>query len=268
MLIFQELLEAGRELGLTFAPHEDQTQAERAACIYAVLKAAKPDAPEAFIFPYFAGNRDHIDRLKNLGAPYVVMDVPHHMDGYNIVLRDHRAGARVMMQRLLAAGHKLENIGLLLGTTDPADPDPFQWDQAKSDGVADALGTCDPQRTVWRVEATAEAGERATRELLERMPRLTAIFCDNAHKAQGACRALESAGRRVPHDVSVACINTPRPGAGSSIALAHAWAPAEGVGRAAAEVLVALIAGTATAPCVRELAMCYDEGASIAPPVK
>ena len=266
LLIFQELLEAGRELGLTFAPHEDETQAERAACIDTVLNAAKSGASEAFIFPYFAGNRDHIDRLKKLGVPYVVMDVPHKIDGYNIVLRDHRAGARVMIERFLAAGHKPENIGLLLGTTDLSDPDPFQWDQAKSDGVADALGPCDPSRTVWRVEPTAEGGERATRELLERLPRLTALFCDNADKAQGACRALSAAGRRIPQDVSVACVNTPR--AGTSVALAHTWAPAEGVGRAAAEVLFALLTGKSTAPYVRELEMSFDDGASIAPPAK
>jgi DNA-binding LacI/PurR family transcriptional regulator len=262
--IFQELLEAGRELGLKIVAHEDQTQAERTAYIDAVLarKRGKDEPAEGFIFPYFAGNREHIDRLKKIGAPYVVMDVPLETPGYNVVLRNHRSAARVLVERLIRAGHEAQRVGLLLGRIDCSDPDAYQWDQAKAEGAADVLGGCNPLRTQWDVSPTLEDGERATRELLARAPDITALFCDNAEKARGACRAIVAMGKRVPEDISIACINVPGP---NVPALAHAGAPAEGVGRAAASILFDLISGKAEAPLVREIAMCFDDGASIAP---
>ena len=50
---------------------------------------------------------------------------------------------------------------------------------------------------------TLEGGRRATRVLLDRNPRVTAIVCVNDVMAVGALRELRSQGRRVPDDVSV-----------------------------------------------------------------
>ena len=50
---------------------------------------------------------------------------------------------------------------------------------------------------------TLEGGRRATRILLDRSPRLTAIVCVNDVMAVGALRELRTQGRRVPDDVSV-----------------------------------------------------------------
>ena len=263
--IFQELLEAGRERGLKIVPHEDQDQEQRAACIDAVLanRRGRNEPAEGFIFPYFAGNREHIDRLKKRGVPYVVMDVPHAVPGYNIVLRDHRTAARAMAERLLQAGHAAHQVGLLLGRIDSSDPDAYQWDLAKAEGAGDVLGGWGEARTQWDVAPTCEDGERAALELLARVPGITALFCDNAEKARGACRAAASLGKRVPQELSIVCMNSPAP---NTPALAHAWAPANGVGAAAAEIVTNLICGNAAAPLVREIPMICEAGASIAPP--
>ncbi len=48
-----------------------------------------------------------------------------------------------------------------------------------------------------------ESGARATRELLERRPRPTAILCGNDRMAIGALGTAENLGYRVPEDISI-----------------------------------------------------------------
>ncbi|MCZ7645371.1 MAG: LacI family transcriptional regulator [Planctomycetota bacterium] len=266
--VFQDLLEAARRLGARVEPHEDLDQDGRAALVERVLAARgdKTGPGEGLVFPYFAGNRKHIERLREAGGAYVVLDVPHAMPGYTVVLRDHKAAARALVQRLLAAGHRPERIGCILGARDEAQPDPVQWDRAKAEGAAEALGGLHPDRTEWQVGPHVEAGELAALRLLDRAPQLTAIYCDNDRKAAGVWRHLSARGLKVPQDVSLACMNLPARDLKLPLDLACAWASAEGVGAAAAQVLSDLLAGRASAPVTRELSMQVQDGATIAPP--
>lgn len=50
---------------------------------------------------------------------------------------------------------------------------------------------------------TEESGEVAMRELLERQPRLDAVFAANDLMAAGALRVLKASGRKVPDDVAL-----------------------------------------------------------------
>lgn len=50
---------------------------------------------------------------------------------------------------------------------------------------------------------TEESGEAAMRELLERQPRLDAVFAANDLMAAGALRVLKASGRKVPDDVAL-----------------------------------------------------------------
>lgn len=268
--MFQDLLERVRELGARLEPHEELDQAGRAALVDRVLASLRDPqgAREALVFPFFAGNRTHIDRLRLAGAPYVVLDVPLPMEGYSVVLRDHKAAARALVDRLLQAGHRPERIGLILGSRDTKEPDPLQWDTAKAEGALEALraaGLAAPEFIEWQVGPHVEAGELAAARLFDRTGKLTALFCDNDKKAAGACRHLRARGRKIPADVSVVCINRPAEDLELPVALACAWASPEGVGRAAADSLWAQL-GLGTAKAVQELPLRFEDGASIAAP--
>ena len=265
--IFRDLVQAAIARNATVEPHEGLNQAGRARLVDKVLarREAGGHAPEGIVFPFFAGNRVHIDRLRDAHAPYVVMDVPHMMPGYSVVLRDHRAGARRLVQRLIDAGHAPNRIGLILGTRVEESTDPAQWEWAKARGALDALGkAADERRCEWQVAALPEAGEMAVRRLLERAPELTAIYCDNECKMEGVVNELTARGWKVPQRISLACLNKAR--AGMPVRVTCAWADAAGVGEAAAEVVFRMLTERAPTSVCKELSMRFDEGASIGPP--
>lgn len=69
-------------------------------------------------------------------------------------------------------------------------------------------GLPDDVRKNWRRFAalgnfTEESGEAAMRELLDRQPRLDAVFAANDLMAAGALRVLKASGRKVPDDVAI-----------------------------------------------------------------
>lgn len=266
--VFRDLLDAARALGLAVEVHEGLGQSGRARVLDGILQRRDRlgRAAEGVVFPYFAGNRPHIDRLREARAPYMVLDVPHAMHGYSIVLRDHLAAARALVERLLHAGHACERIGLVLGRHDESDPDPYQWEHAKAQGAIEALGGVDPGQAVRAFEASQAAGEQAAQELFERVPGLTAIYCDNDQKAAGVYKAAAARGWRAPRDLSVVFINRPTEDLEFPVAPTYAWAEPEGVGRAAAEALFAQLTGQAAAPQIRHLAMRFEAGAAVAKP--
>jgi len=266
--VFRDLLDAARALGLTVEVHEGLGQGGRARVLDGILQRRDRlgRATEGVVFPYFAGNRMHIDRLREVHAPYMVLDVPHPMPGYAIILRDHHAAARDLAERLLQTGHARERIGLVLGRHDENDPDPSQWEHAKAQGAIEALGGVDPAQAVRTFEASQAAGEQAAQELFERVPGLTAIYCDNDQKAAGVYKAAATRGWRVPRDLSVVFINRPTEDLEFPVAPTYAWAEPEGVGHAAAEALFDQLTGQAAAPLTRRLAMRFEAGASVAKP--
>jgi LacI family transcriptional regulator len=124
----------------------------------------------------------------------------HHVPGGGVPLvgSNHRAGARTATEHLIRLGHT--SIGTVTG--------PFRRHVVRSrlHGYEDALRAAglEPDEDL-AVEAdwTPGTAATATRLLLERGPRMTAIFVHSDTMAIGVLSALASAGRRVPADVAV-----------------------------------------------------------------
>lgn len=112
---------------------------------------------------------------------------------------DNRGGARLAVAHLLDRGRR--RIGVLTGPLDQTSA------LDRLDGYRDALrdaGITDPDPAlVAHGDFTAEGGERAMAELLDRCPDLDAVFAGSDLMATGALRALRDRGRRVPDDVAV-----------------------------------------------------------------
>ena len=113
-------------------------------------------------------------------------------------LSDNRAGGTLAAQHLIELGHR----ALAHVAGDPANPAAAE----RLAGVRDAMVAAGlgPDALPWAAsDGHVGGGEIAMHELLARAPATTGVVCFNDLTAVGALRALRTAGRRVPADVSV-----------------------------------------------------------------
>ena len=118
--------------------------------------------------------------------------------GVPVVGSNHRETGRLATEHLLSLGHR--TIGTITG--------PFRRRVVRSrlHGYEDALrqaGIEPEEDLVVEADWTPGRAAEATRLLLQRQPRITAIFVHNDTMAVGVLSALAAAGCRVPGDVAV-----------------------------------------------------------------
>lgn len=118
--------------------------------------------------------------------------------GLPVVGSNHRETGLLATRHLLSLGHR--EIGTITG--------PFRRRVVRSrlHGYEDALRAAgiEPQEDlVAEADWTPRRAAEATRLLLRRRPRITALFVHNDTMAIGVLSALASAGLRVPADVAV-----------------------------------------------------------------
>jgi LacI family transcriptional regulator len=81
-----------------------------------------------------------------------------------------------------------------------------------------------------------------TRELLEKSPDITALFCFNDTAAMGAIRAIRDTGREVPGDISVVGFDDTTSAAFSTPSLTTVHQPLFEMGQKGAQILLERIA--------------------------
>jgi LacI family transcriptional regulator, galactose operon repressor len=118
--------------------------------------------------------------------------------GVPVVGSNHRETGRLATEHLLSLGHR--TIGTITG--------PFRRRVVRSrlHGYEDALrqaGIEPEEDLVVEADWTPGRAAAATRLLLQRQPRITAIFVHNDTMAVGVLGALAATGYRVPQDVAV-----------------------------------------------------------------
>jgi DNA-binding LacI/PurR family transcriptional regulator len=132
--------------------------------------------------------------------PTVAIAGHMRVDGVTNIVLDHRHGARMALQHLAELGHR--ELALMKGPPTSADTD------ARWEAMCEAADTVKHfVRTEFVVEArtgaSPEPGYEATKELLRKSQKFTALFAFNDLAAIGAIRAIDEAGLRVPDDISV-----------------------------------------------------------------
>jgi LacI family transcriptional regulator len=164
----------------------------------------------------------------------------HHVPGGGLPLTgsDHREGARIATRHLTGLGHTW--IGTVTG--------PFRRHVVRSrlHGYEDALreaGIEPGENLTVESDWTPAGAAVATRLLLQREPRVTAIFVHSDTMTIGVLSALAAAGRRVPADVAVVSCDD-MPFAEYLVpAVTSLRVPFEETGERAVELLLASIAG-------------------------
>lgn len=180
---------------------------------------------------------DHYRRLAERRIPVVLINASIEGLDFPCVSCDDAVAIEQAWRHLVSLGH--ERIGLVLG---PSDHVPSRRKLAAALAVAGAL----PHERVERSMFSLEGGQAAASRLLERG--VTGIVCASDPLALGAVRAARRRGLAVPSDVSVvgfddsAFMNCTEP------PLTTVRQPIEAMGRAAVELLSALIQGGTVPP--------------------
>ncbi|AXK35836.1 LacI family transcriptional regulator [Streptomyces armeniacus] len=144
---------------------------------------------------------------------------------------DNRGGARQAVEHLLERGRR--RIAVITGPLDQTSA------LDRLHGYRDALDVMEADPAlVAHGGFTAEGGERAMAELLDRTPDLDAVFAGSDLMASGAIRTLRAYGRRVPEDVAVVGYDDLEPAAWADPPLTTVRQDVEGMGRMMAELLM------------------------------
>jgi len=164
--------------------------------------------------------------------------VGHHDtdDEYDSVVNDDRAGVTLVVNHLVARGHR--RIAHTSVTVKGG-----QWTgrlaQVRSDGYRQAMQRhgLDEVVTIAGTSYSEEGGYQAGRELLGRPGRPTAIFAGADFAALGVLRAASELGLRIPADLSVAGYDNTTLAASAPINLTSVDQAAHDMGAAAARLL-------------------------------
>ncbi|WP_269533656.1 LacI family DNA-binding transcriptional regulator [Chitinimonas sp. BJYL2] len=111
---------------------------------------------------------------------------------------DHREGARLATQHLIARGHR--DIAHISG--DPGHPDARERLAGYQDALA-AAGIAFRPELVEAGDYQEDSGRLAAERLLASRRNFTALFAANDQMAFGAAVSLHKAGLRIPQDVSL-----------------------------------------------------------------
>lgn len=141
---------------------------------------------------------------------------------------DNRQGARRAVEMLLGTRSTVAHI---------AGPVWLAAARDRLDGYLDVVNSADRQPLVVAGDFTPRGGARAMEVLLERCPRLDAVFVASDPMAQGALTVLRRAGRSVPGDVAVIGFDDVPLASHSSPALTTVRQPVEELGALAAQLV-------------------------------
>ena len=180
--------------------------------------------------------------LDRAGVPAVLVGRPAGPLPASWVDADNRGGARAAVAHLAARGRR--RIATITGPLDMGvglDRLDGYRDGLAAAGLAAGPGLVEPG------DFTEEAGAAAMARLLARPgPPVDAVFVASDLMAAGALRALRAAGRRVPEEVAVVGFEDSAVARYTQPPLTTVRQPIEEMGRQAARLLLAKVAGEAT----------------------
>jgi LacI family transcriptional regulator len=204
----------------------------------------------------------HLAAVQAAGLPLVVVDRGFATGELLTVTSDHAQGARGLAALLLRAGHR--RIGVLRGR-----PGTLPNDERVDAFVAAlrAAGVRLPAAGIRGDAFSEEGGHQAALALLRDDPGITALCALSNQIALGALRAAAALGRAVPRDLSLATFDDLPHADFLNPPLTTACQDVPALGRRAAEMLLARIAGAAPpAERVQRIPVSVVERASVAAP--
>ena len=174
--------------------------------------------------------------ITRLGLPTTFVGHPPDLRDVPFVGIDNVSSARAITEQLMATGRR--RIGMIAAALDR------DSGTDRLEGFRQALGDRFDQRLVAEVPLYEYgAGISGMDELLRREPQLDGVFAASDAVAAGAMEALKAAGRAVPTDVGVVGFDDSSWARRVRPSLSTVHQPAIGLGRRAAEVVLAQLRG-------------------------
>jgi DNA-binding LacI/PurR family transcriptional regulator len=139
-----------------------------------------------------------LEWLRHAPIPAVVVNAEPENAPVTVITSDNFAGSGLGAAHLIGLGHR--RIAYIRGS------ETFTADRPRLEGFKQACrdgGLGDGDLVELRGDGRVEGGERVAAQLLADGVAVTAIACYNDVTAIGVMRALRTAGRRVPADISV-----------------------------------------------------------------
>jgi LacI family transcriptional regulator len=182
--------------------------------------------------------------LEKSNVPVATVGRELKNDKISSVIVDNTAGTRAALEHLYSLGHR--KIAFIRGPHQLSDTEP-RWRGVRALARERNL-ELDPRLIVDLPESgdplsSFEHGYKLTEELLHRHHPFTALMAFDDMTAFGAMRALRSAGRHVPEQVSVIGFDDVAPSAIYSPSLTTVRQPMEVMGASAANLVVEAING-------------------------
>lgn len=138
---------------------------------------------------------------RHMPLPTVAVAGHRRMEGVTNIVLDHRRAAWLALNHLVELGH--QEIAFMKGSQYSSDCED-RWQAIRE--VAEELGIAMPAELIVQLEGddpTPQLGYPFAQELLARKRPFTALFAYNDISAIGSIRAFQTAGLRVPEDISV-----------------------------------------------------------------
>jgi DNA-binding LacI/PurR family transcriptional regulator len=138
---------------------------------------------------------------RHMPLPTVAVAGHRRMEGVTNIVLDHRRAAWLALNHLVELGH--QEIAFMKGSQFSSDCED-RWQAIRE--VAGELGIAMPAELIVQLEGddpTPQLGYPFAQELLARKRPFTALFAYNDISAIGSIRAFQTAGLRVPEDISV-----------------------------------------------------------------
>ncbi|MGK5555744.1 LacI family DNA-binding transcriptional regulator [Actinomadura kijaniata] len=200
--------------------------------------------------------------LRSLGRPSVLIGFPADATDLTCIDLDFRAAAEECLTHLAELGHR--DVALV-----GSPPEVYARRTGFAERVAEGF-TATAERLgldagFYPCEATVESARALVARLLAERPGLTGVVVHNEPIAEPLVRAFQSAGRRVPGDLSVVAICPDEVAEQAEPPLTSVAIPAEEVGRRAVELLMGKLDGT-TVPAATLLPPALTARASSAAP--
>ena len=181
--------------------------------------------------------------LQRACLPFVVVDRRVANVHADLVLGDSVGGSRLLVEHLLARGHRrIAHLGGPPGISTADDRERGYRDALQAAGVAVAEGL------VLRGDYKQESGYQQMRTLLSRPELPTAVLAANNVLAVGALLALREGGLRVPEDMAVVCFDDLPQASLIDPSLTVAAQPAYDFGATAVQLLLERLANPRHAP--------------------
>jgi len=142
---------------------------------------------------------EHLEKFKNIGIPIVILDRTLPDINIDMIVADNYRGGHDAAKYLVSLGHTI------IGYVDRIYDLPHSLE--RKNGFIKALKEkgilLNNEDNIVRGGITFNDGVEASKKILKKNPRITAIFSFNDINALGAIRGLTELGLKVPKDVSV-----------------------------------------------------------------